>query len=700
MIQLKKFIYILLAIVLLLFTACEQKDLFLCSPAGDIPVNVKIHWDNVPANQLVLPGNMTVHWYPKRGQFLSFDMSPFGGREWLNADIYNTMCLDFNGNTKLAFRSNGTCESFEVYNIRMTGLYNSNVPQLPGGEVTVAEAYPYQFYIDPQPQTVDMENVPYGDTVTVHFYPKNILKEFTFLIYDVKGAKYMVKNSGAISGMSGSYFPANNKLATSPSTILFQRVEAIKDGQVSSRWTDEQKRLFSLKNPNWANSDTLIGWTRDWVTGQFVTFGPLSRKDYRFRLTVDAISNANNHYHGSWGYWHGEWEDKVAAQIDSAMGKNGTWEEQLAWRQRNGGYDIVLYNDNRLIISDGEGKEGGIPDGGFIVNVDDWGDIINVPVAGSSSSPAQKSPVLKSSVNTYATIFRFVVNGVWTGGNEPWNHIFNEQHVYKPESGSSVIWDYSPKKYWPSSGEVTFYAYAPGGLSSTNLIRGLRDNGDDQNVPVLEYVFSQTEREEPPPGTGEPPTPKVVSNNQEDLLVAVQNRTSPQNVPVPMNFRHAFSRVNVKARNSSSGYRIKLTRVDLRGLKTQGKIPLAPDNDNPALPSSGIPMEANRTFKYNGSVKLWTDLENLCDYRLRLIAPTVTVENLYTNLLRNDDKVFVIPQTVTSSGAIYVEYDVYKLDGWGDEIYETSVSKQFSLPAGFSFEIGRQYELQITLNYP
>jgi hypothetical protein len=383
MILLKRFIYVLLAIALLLFAACEQKELFPCQTAGNVPVKVIIHWDNVPSNELVLPGSMTVHWYPEGGRLLASEMSAYGGLERLNANIYNAMCLDYNGNTKLAFRSNGFGEGFEVYNTQMNGLYNSHVPQLPGGEVTVAEAYPYQFYIDSRLQTVDLENVPPFDTVTVHFHPKNVLREFTFLVYDVKGAKRMLQNSGAISGMSGSYFPVNNELASSPSTILFQRVEAIKDGQTSSRWTDAQKQLFSLKNPNWASPDTLIGWTRDWITGQFVTFGPLDRNVHRFRLTVEAISKANNYYYGSWGYWNDKWENTVAAQIDSAMGKNGTLEEQLEWRQRNGGYDIVLYNDHRLVIPDSESQNGGVPDGGFIVNVDDWGEVIDVPVAGA-----------------------------------------------------------------------------------------------------------------------------------------------------------------------------------------------------------------------------------------------------------------------------------------------------------------------------
>lgn len=695
-------IYIIGAIVFLLsIVSCEQEELYLCPPAGNIPVDVVIHWDSVPSNMLSLPNDMTVHWYSPLTSLIASDMSVYGGRERLNASVYDVMCMDFNGNSNLAFRSNGTREDFEVYNIRMTGTYNDLVPQLPGGEITVAEAYPYQFYIDSRSQDIDLENVALDDTVTVHFYPKNVLREFTFLVYDVIGAKNMEKNGGAISGMSGSYFPASGKLASTPSTILFSRVEAIKDAQTSSRWTDEEKALFAAKDPNWASADTLVGWTRDWVIGKFVTFGPLDTKDHRFRLTVEAITKANNQFHGSWGYWHGEWENTVAAQIAGAMGENGTLEEQLAWRQRNGGYDIILYNDHRLLIPEGEGGNNS-SGGGFVVDVDDWGDMVEVPVSGNTRS-ALRNATLRSSVNTYATIPDFVVNGIHTE-TDNWSYIFNEQYVYKPESG--LIWDYYPKKIWPQSGTVDFYAYAPAGIRNFVPGTGLNDNGNDTAPPVLEYVMPYKDRDEPPPGTGEPTSPLIVDDNQEDLLVAVQSRPSPQTVAVPMSFHHAFSRVTVKAKIAQeyANYRVKVVRVDLRNVNTKGKLRLNKDNDDP-LPaiSTGIPMEQGDRFKYNsaaGNVTLWYDLSALASYRFNLLAPAVPIEEKYTTLLNTDDGIFVMPQVVQSNTAVYVEYDVYTISPTGGEQYYTSATKLLPFTTGFAFEIGKQYELQVILDIP
>ena len=698
-----KYISLTLAIVWGL-VSCQQKELFFCSPAGDIPVNVVIHWDSVPNEQLVLPRDMTVHWYPTVGRLLASDMSVNGGTEYLSADIFDVMCMDFNGNTNLAFRSNGTRPDFEAYNIRTTGTYNTLVPQLPGGEETVAEAVPYRFYIDSRSQNIDTENVPYGDTLTVRFYPKDVLKEFTFMIYDVTGAEYTVQNSGAISGMSGSYYPATGKLATSPSTILFKRVEAITNAQTSNRWTEEEKAVFAAKNPEWANTDTLKGWTRDWVVGKFVTFGPLDRTENRFRLTIEAFSRSNNQYHGSWGYWHGQWENTVSSQIDSAMGKNGTIEEQLAWRQRNGGYDIVLYNDTRLVVPH-TGNEGS-NEGGFTVSVDDWGEMITVPTIGGGSGRANPmSAQMRAPINTKETIPDFVVSGIWSDSGDR-QYVFNAQQVYKPESG--LLWDYSPKKYWYPNGVMDFYAYAPAGVAGLNP--GLHTTTYPGTPPIIGYAMKYiNDSQAPPPGTGEPQTTPVVHYDQEDLLVAVQSRTSPQTVPVPMNFQHAFSRVTVKAKISTADYnskdkgnRIKVTRVDLRNLYSKGELELKKDEG--ATFSDGIPNGEGiyTKFRYDGTgtdkVTLWGGYKDLANYRFRLLSTTVAADDDYTSLLNSNDGMYVIPQEVDGNNTtIYVEYNIYEYSLVHGEQYLRSVTKTFPVATDFAFEIGRQYVLLLEL---
>lgn len=721
----KRLIYISTALLLLLINSCEQKELFFCPPMGDIPVNIMIHWDSVPINiytpvpvdKITMPGRMSVYWYPNRSALVTSNIDAYGGREFLDGDIYSTMTMDFNGNSNLAFRSNGTRADLEVYNIRMNNSYNTHVPQLPGGEYTVAEAYPYQWYIDNREQMVDLRNITPEDTLTVHFYPKNVLREFTFMIYDVQGAERMARNSGAISGMAGSFYPAGERLVT-PATILFNRIENIKDAQTSRRWTAEEKRLFALKNPNWENKDTLVGWTRDWIVGRFVTFGALNRKKYIFRLAVEAVSQANNYYSGSWGWWNGASEDAVAAQIDSAMGRNGSYAEQMAWRERNGGYDIILYNDHRLVIPDDETQ--GTTDGGFVVNVDDWGDMISVPVTSQTSRAGRNTALRVSAeksqrapVNTYATIPDFVVNGIWKESGA-WERVFNEQYVYKPENG--LLWNYSPIKYWYPSGAIDFYAYAPAGIK--NLHKGLNNNpvaNPQTDAPTLEYAIPLSAGEKDPPLGSTEPAALPIAGNQEDLLVAVNACSSPQTAAALMNFHHAFSRVTAKAKidaqKYNNGIRVKVTRVDVRNLYTKGQLQLTPDSIAPR--NAGIPMMWNAAvgFDYTTTnpITLWTALDALAAYKFKLISPTVGIEDDYTTLVRAVDGIFVIPQPTSGSmnaatqrafdAEIYVEYDVYSV-ATGVERYQTSLQQKFNFSPSFVFEIGRQYELLLTLDTP
>ncbi|MDR1813974.1 MAG: DUF5119 domain-containing protein [Tannerella sp.] len=394
---------LLICIILLSATGCVMEALPDCgvqitSTSGTLaPVYVVIHWDGKPEH--TLPKGMTVYWFPSAGTLLSSDMGIAGGREYLVHDIYHTLTLDFYGNTNLSFRSNGARSDYEVFNVPATGVYNYTGVMLTG-EKTVAEASTHFYsagggYLSHSEEMlrqqrdyelVDTHKTLTGDTVTVHFYPKNVLREFTFLIYNIDDLSNMRTASGAITGMSASYLPARdtsrefaspNSLASTPSTILFTNVEAVLNGQTNPRWTEADKELFTAMNPLWESSDTTEGWTGDWLIGSFYTFGPIDPDLHQFRLSVVAISNGNKAYIGTWGEDVGRSrEASVGVQIDSAMSVNGTLAEQLGWRIRNGGFDIVLGNDNNNLKLPAENIDGN--DGGIDVNVDGWGDIIDI----------------------------------------------------------------------------------------------------------------------------------------------------------------------------------------------------------------------------------------------------------------------------------------------------------------------------------
>ena len=370
----------LLGLVIVL-GACENKELFLpCETENPdwVPVEIVIHWEGKPAANL--PEHMRMHWHGEEHATtpISFDLNRYGGMERLPERNYMAFCYDYFANN-MEFRGYNKPEQFEIYSRSNTDrLYNRFVPLLPN-ETTIAEADPPVFYMDSRPQTVNKQHVAPGDTIKLHFYPENLLREFTFMIYGVKGVENTSYISGAISGMSASYFPHEKRLADSASTLLFTRLETFQDGQ-DYPWTGEQKNLFAAKNPNWQSKAPTKGWTDDWITGRFSTFGPADSASVYFRLTINAVNKANTFVYGSWGHWFGIWEETVGRQIRASMegNGNGTPEERRQWwRERNGGYDIILFNDGRLVIPEAEKPSG--EKGDFDVNLDDWGNT-HVPI--------------------------------------------------------------------------------------------------------------------------------------------------------------------------------------------------------------------------------------------------------------------------------------------------------------------------------
>jgi hypothetical protein len=233
------------------------------------------------------------------------------------------------------------------------------------GEVTVSEPQPHTLYMAHRDAPFTIDALP-GDTLELPLSPDNVLHEYTFLIYGVKGLENVSDIKGAISGMAGSYFPALGKATDAPSTILFTGIEIYTRGQ-QRPWSEQQRALFTA---GW--DDPATGWTDDWLIGRFCAFGLADLTEIRNRLTIECLTPATRYYHASWGYRQEQWEESVTAQLLAATGVNGTPEEQQAWRARNGGFDVVLDNQGRLVIP--EDEIGG--DDGFDIGVGEWDNVI------------------------------------------------------------------------------------------------------------------------------------------------------------------------------------------------------------------------------------------------------------------------------------------------------------------------------------
>jgi len=315
---------LILLLLVLLAVSCQNKE--LCDDgdciSGNVTIKVVVNWED-PENEARV---MRMNIFSQTDGVIDYgrDAIPASGEKYIslveNAS-YRPLCYDYN--SKVSFRSETTLEQFQAYT---PGAYRETYNTLATpvqGEATVIDPGG-DFYVHSWLENFD---VVFCDTVLVlNFYPKNILRKFTYRINNVKGASYLNEGRGAISGMAAVYYFHTGGLATERSTVLF-----------------ENSRM----------GVTSTGM--EYIEGSFMTFGPVH--PYQNRFTIELL--AGNNYHTA--YWD------VSGQINETMADR---EAKLA----RDGYDILIDNDGRVpeIPDPGEGGGSG---SGFEIDVEDWDNV-------------------------------------------------------------------------------------------------------------------------------------------------------------------------------------------------------------------------------------------------------------------------------------------------------------------------------------
>ena len=137
----------------------------------------------------------------------------------------------------------------------------------------------------------------------------------------------------------------------------------------------------------------------------------------------------------------------------------------------------------------------------------------------------------RASETTTANLTTFYVTAI----DETSKNYFTDAAFTKVEEYFSS----SPAYYWPGSGSLNFYAYAP---SATTLGATVTINGTTQTLADF--------------------SPAATINNQKDFVTALATGSKDnENTGVALTFNHQLSQIEVKARNANEGYVYKIQGV-------------------------------------------------------------------------------------------------------------------------------------------
>lgn len=251
-------------------------------------------------------------------------------------------------------------------------------------------------------------------------------------------------------------------------------------------------------------------------------------------------------------------------------------------------------------------------------------------------------------------VFGYYTTSDWTTSATP-NFMYNQQ-----VSGEN--WGYAPLKYWPETGKISFFAYAPYGTGT------LSDN-TAANTPTLNYTVPATIAE------------------QKDLLVAGAQKNKTGNT-VSFTFKHALSRI---------GFGVKLADADALDAATTidfSKITLTADfNSSNTLT---LDLDGSDNVQWGTPTPATDVTYTLSDTNIETIASLSTTtapinnESSYLMVLPQDFSGVGDEMEITANFSLSTEDD--KLDGG-----EFTANYSFTGKVALNLEAGKAYTIVLVL---
>lgn len=226
---------------------------------------------------------------------------------------------------------------------------------------------------------------------------------------------------------------------------------------------------------------------------------------------------------------------------------------------------------------------------------------------------------------------------------------------------NTSAWDYDDKDkvaYWPTSGDVDFYAVSPA------MTDDLFHHGFAYDMTSAAKTISYTTVDEyNSPGTNH------------DVMYAVtkgRNKENNGTMPVQMNFKHILSQVVFKAKTTSSILEVDVKSVKINNFVHGGTFTLPAGEGEPAMSNWSLSPAAKGA------------------YTVKLNAANVKTNNAVVNLSDMNSPMMLIPQKLTKWSTYSAGAAVSKLEA--DNAKECYLEISMKLKQNDSYLIGSAAE--------
>lgn len=225
-----------------------------------------------------------------------------------------------------------------------------------------------------------------------------------------------------------------------------------------------------------------------------------------------------------------------------------------------------------------------------------------------------------------------------------------------------TTWKYSPIKYWPREGSISFCAYSP--YSTGNNIL-LSTTSQSKGYPQITYI-----------------TPDSFLN-QIDLLIStpllyqtIGDLNANKKIVIP--FKHALSSINFKAKmRSAATFPIKIRSIKIESLKNKAE------------------------YNYNKLTWIFTTDAEEKSYELTIANNElenidISKNTTSTPLFKANNTLMVLPQTIDNTDLITVTLELYLQGNTNVAVIKTASAKLNSYVKELS--IGEKYNIELIVS--